>query len=322
MNKINVRSDLIWAYLIHLGYNAWYESDAPYRGKYSHASDKIRCDKETWDELLENMAQVGVNTVVIDLNEAVRYESHPEIAAEGAWSTDLLRDEINKMRKMGLNPIPKLNFSTCHDIWLGEYSRCVSTELYYKVCSDLINEVIDIFDRPDFFHIGMDEENYSNQQYYNYIVIRNGDLWWHDFKFLVDTVEKRGVRAWIWGDRARSRSEEFIRKMPKSVLISDWYYLFLGYDEDEPQVKARLDSFRFLSENGFEQVPGGSNFTRSNNMEALTDFCLKNLSQKSFRGMFQTVWYPTIKECKYRHLDALDCVRRSIKLAEDYYSAC
>ena len=24
MNKINVRSDLIWAYLIHLGYNAWY----------------------------------------------------------------------------------------------------------------------------------------------------------------------------------------------------------------------------------------------------------------------------------------------------------
>ncbi|MGI6538277.1 MAG: Tat pathway signal protein, partial [Caldicoprobacterales bacterium] len=117
MNKINVRSDLIWAYLIHLGYNAWYESDAPYRGKYSHASDKIRCDKETWDELLENMAQVGVNTVVIDLNEAVRYESHPEIAAEGAWSTDLLRDEINKMRKMGLNPIPKLNFSTCHDIW-------------------------------------------------------------------------------------------------------------------------------------------------------------------------------------------------------------
>ncbi|MBQ1229154.1 MAG: uracil permease, partial [Firmicutes bacterium] len=41
---------------------------------------------------------------------------------------------------MGITIIPKLNFSTNHDVWLGEYSRMVSTSIYYGVCRDLIND--------------------------------------------------------------------------------------------------------------------------------------------------------------------------------------
>jgi len=38
---------------------------------------------------------------------------------------------------MGLEPIPKRNFSTAHDTWIKEYGRQVSTSVYYLVCADL-----------------------------------------------------------------------------------------------------------------------------------------------------------------------------------------
>ena len=33
-----------------------------------------------------------MNMVVIDLGDGVKYESHPEIAVKGAWSTTELRE--------------------------------------------------------------------------------------------------------------------------------------------------------------------------------------------------------------------------------------
>lgn len=85
---------------------------------------------------------------------------------------------------MGLEPVPKLNFAAGHDIWLGEYSRMVTTKKYYEVCGHLIEEVAHIFDKPRFFHLGMDEENAEDQRYLDLVVIRQNDLWWHDFNFL------------------------------------------------------------------------------------------------------------------------------------------
>ena len=98
-------------------------------------------DDAVWDALLKEMAAVGMNMVVIDLGDGIKYESHPEIAVKNAWTPEKLKTELAKMRKLGLEPIPKLNFATTHDIWLKEYSRMVSTDIYYGVCKDLIEEV-------------------------------------------------------------------------------------------------------------------------------------------------------------------------------------
>jgi hypothetical protein len=143
---------------------------------------------------------------------------------ENAWSPDKLRHELQKMRSLGLEPIPKLNFSASHDIWLGEYSRMVSTSIYYKVCSDLIREVCELFDTPRYFHLGMDEETAAHQQNRLYAAIRQYDLWWHDLFFFVNCVEECGTRAWVWADYIWHHEEEFLRQMPRSVLQSNWYY--------------------------------------------------------------------------------------------------
>src|SRR5690606_30581643 len=99
------------------------------------------------------------NMAVIEVGNSIKLDSHPEIAIRDAWSTTRLRAELAKIRKLGIEPIPFLNFSATHDLWLKQYSRMLSTEEYYKVCSDVIKEVADLFDKPRFFHLGMDEES-------------------------------------------------------------------------------------------------------------------------------------------------------------------
>ncbi len=56
-----------------------------------------------------------------------------------------LRAELNRLRGMGLEPIPKLNFSTTHNGWLKYYRRMLSTPTYYKVCEDVLRDAYKIF---------------------------------------------------------------------------------------------------------------------------------------------------------------------------------
>ena len=113
------------------------------------AADHVRCDEEVWREVTEHMADVGANMLVIDLGEALFYPSHPELAVKGTWSPEKMRAELKRLRGLGIEPIPKLNFSTSHDAWLKDYARMISTDEYYKVVSDVIRDTADIFDRPD-----------------------------------------------------------------------------------------------------------------------------------------------------------------------------
>ena len=186
--------------------------------------------------------------------------------------------------------IPKLNFSACHDTWLGDYSRMLSTPIYYQVCKDLIDEVCSLF-KPKHFHIGMDEETAQNQRNLKYCAIRQGDLWWHDLHYLVDCVEKNNARAWIWSDMAWADTEAFYAKMPKSVVQCNWYYrnIFSG-EALTDSLRARLEMFKRMGELGYDQVPTGSVCFDVNNFEGLTKYCVENIAESSLMGMMQTAW--------------------------------
>jgi len=300
---------MIWGNLLHLSVNMWCDWDAPeLKGDDSNYRPELRFDRSLWNDLLQRMQQAGMNLVVIDLGDGVQYASHPEIAVKGAWSTAELRSELKRMRSLGLEPIPKLNFSTTHDAWLGKYARCVSTDTYYAVCRDLIAEVIGLFDRPRFLHLGMDEEDYGNQKYYEHVCIRQYDLWWRDFLFLVQQVEKAGVRAWIWSDYVWHHPELFYRKMPKSVVQSNWYY-----DAKFDPQNARAKAFRELQEHGYDQIPTGSNYYNSTNFGALVGECQRSLSPAHLLGFLQTPWKATQEKHRQRHLEAIEQVGQAMQ---------
>ena len=143
----------MWAYLMHLSDNMW--GDPGSMIKIAPYQPELTTDDKIWKDTIDFLPTQGFNTVLIDIGDAIQYETHPEISVKGAWSKDKLKAELNRMRAMGLTPLPKLNFSAGHDAWLGEYSRMLSTSTYYQVCKDLILEVAEVFGNPEYFHLGI-----------------------------------------------------------------------------------------------------------------------------------------------------------------------
>jgi hypothetical protein len=297
---------MIWANLLHLSFNMW--EDRPSSDVSTRFYQPfLRFDETLWNDLLRMMVQAGMNMVVLDLGDGVRYESRPEITVENAWPVERLQEEMGKVREMGLEMIPKLNFSTAHDTWLGDYSRMVSTKAYYEVCRDLIEEVISIFGKPRFFHLGYDEETPQHQRTYDYMVVRQHELWWHDFEFFVREVERHGVRPWIWSDYYWNHPEEFIERMPRAVLQSNWYY-GTELQTDHPYVKPYTD----FDEAGFDQIPTGSNHSNPDNFGMTVDYCAQNISAEHLLGFLQTPWKPTLEVYRKHHLEAIEQVQRAI----------
>ena len=313
---MRLHHDFIWATLVHIGTNLWYEEGNTKCDcstlYHTPATPYIRFDRETYDKYIDDMKAAGLNAVVIDLADAMVFDSHPELAIEGAFTKDEMRAELDRLNALGFEVIPKLNFSATHDTWLKEYSRMLSTDTYYKVCADLIDEVAELFE-PRFFHIGFDEEGIEHQSKYDYIVIRNNDLWWHDLCYLARCVEKHGVRACVWADYARTKPDEFVARLPKSVIPVNWYY-FTEYGENiSEQMRIRVAPFDILEANGFDQIPGGSVEYHFENMELLAKYCKDHISKEHLLGFIQTTWsavLPSEKEKLWRGTEAMSNAKK------------
>lgn len=292
---------------MHLGFNMWRERFEP-----------LRCDDKAWAEYTQRKRDIGMNMLVIDIGEGMVYPSHPELAIKGSWTVDRMRRELARLRKIGLEPIPKLNFSACHDLWLGEYAHMVSTPEYYRVVADLIRDVCGIFDYPRFFHVGMDEETYEVQRHFEHVVCRRGSLWYHDVDFIRREIEKHGARAWMWSDPSWSEPE-FPRNVAKSIVQSNWYYwndvaalepkTFLPRPADEKKpVDAvpeeghlcQLRAFRELDAAGYGQMPCATDFYADGNMSQVIDYCRRHISQERLMGFFLVSWQPTIDDAEIR----------------------
>ena len=317
---------LIWAALLHMGTNMWCDhvvtrqSWGPFKGeqvKLLCAADHIRFDERVWRTLTGHMAEVGMNMVVIDLGEAIKYPSHPELAVEGSWDGERFRKELSRLRAMGLEPIPKMNFSTTHDAWLKDYHRMVSTTPYYKACADLIRDVAEIFDHPRFLHLGYDEESEELQKRHEYCVVRHGDLWWRDFLWFVKETEKTGMRPWVWSDFSW-KHPHFLARCPKSVLQSNWYYEGeFGVDKLKAEGRhgdaVAVKMYEELDKAGFEQSPTGSNWSCDDNFAKTVEHCRKVCSPERLKGFMTAPWYFTLPEWEARNMAAIDQVGAVIK---------
>ena len=307
----------LWSALIHLGGNMWNE-EGNWNGRAGQpgalASPVLRCDRDLWNKYMEDLVRVGGNAVIIDVGEGMLYESHPELAVKGSWTKDEVAAEVARLRAMGLEPIPKLNFSAGHDIWLQEYSYMLATQKYRDVCADLIGEVCEVF-KPKYFHIGMDEENAGHQKNFDFAVMRQFDLWWHDLYYFVDCVERNNARAWVWSDYIWNHTDEYLAKMPKTVLQNNWYYSdkFDGIDE---KYAIRLKSYELLDKHGFDQIPTCSMYEFKPNIKQTLAYCKDRLSEEHLKGVLVAPWVST------NSLDSLDLKRNAERLyleRKEYY---
>lgn len=312
MNK-----EKMWALLVPLSKN--WEPDK---------SEKLLFDDNVWEAVVEEAAKSGVNTIVFDLLDGIKYESHPEIAMEGAWSVQRMRQEIKRLKAMGIQSIPKLNFSTIHDNWLCEYERMLCTPVYYQVCKDLIMEVAEIFDHPKYIHLGMDEEDAKHAKYSDLAVYRHGDLLWHDLQFYFDCVRSTGATPWIWSDPCFQYPEDFRKQFQTGDLVlSPWMYnaiypehltlisssqAYIDYYAQEPYASMNLkyveeDPFivEFMEQalpcvnDGYTVVPCVSTVNRCcYNAVDMLKYFKENADPELVIGFITSPWYPLISENK------------------------
>lgn len=307
----------IWGYMLKLGTNAWCDQvpdkwsswyKTPYELSLKGPSDTLRCDDALWRKTTDRAAKVGCNLLLIDLSEGMRFPSHPELAIKGSWSVEKMRTEIARLKSIGLEPVPKLNFSTSHNVWMGDYRRMVSSTKYYQVCADLIRDVAELFDRPRFMHLGFDEENYEGQKRYRFVAVRQGELWWHDLLWTAGQAEKAGMRPWVWSDKMWSNRDEFLKRMPKSVVQSNWYYGSFPGKSDT--ARAQIADYEALDKAGFDQIPCASNYAHDENFHNTLQYGREHFDPKRFLGMLMAPWFHTIPHWESRLSGALDVLEK------------
>lgn len=330
--------DFAWGVLLHLGCNMWRDwvpgekypesaeeearmfpnvkprKNGSYPGCYR---EYVSADEKLWNDATLAMKKDGLNLVVIDIGEAYAYPSHPELWVKGSWSPEKMRAELKRLRGLGLEPVPKLNFSTGHDIWLKQYHYQTSTSRYYAVVADVIRDVCEVFDRPRYFHIGFDEETPAAVKGRALAVIRQGDLWWHDFNHCVREVERHGSRAMMWADGVCAGREAYLKRMSKGVLQQPWYY---GTDFSDAKVtwdasfEKKTDwsvqrnlaaSIGVLADAGFDVLPCTSNWSSDAASAAMIAYCKKRVDPARLKGFMSAPWFMTHERVRTKLMDGI-----------------
>lgn len=306
----------IWAILLRLGVNTEakpgdcrpYEMEDEFR-----YHEEIFCDKETFHKVTEYLPTQGINTVLIDIHEAVKLDSHPELAVEGSWSKEDFKKELQRLRELGLNPIPKFNFSCAHNAWLKDYANQVGTDTYRKVCEDIVKEIIEIFDTPEFFHLGMDNEGIEYQSYSPVKIVRSWKQKTEDACALFDICLKNGVRPWIWLNAKNVEEfggqERFRENIPKDVLISNACYMSVHPADVGEKLAPNTEIFNKLDEWGYEQVPVCNRKNWAPNTVQTLRYGKGQVSEESIRGYLIAPWVPTMPDYYYELLFNADMLR-------------
>jgi len=322
----------MWALMVIMSHNQWMwpEKDPKPFDERVKGREVLCFDDSFWEYILEESVKVGINTILLDVGDGVQYASHPEISLKNAWSKKRVHEEIERCAKLGIKIIPKINFATPHSFWLGEYRRMTSTNTYYRVCSDIIKEIYEMFEHPEYIHLGMDEEGYDFSKGHGLVVYRQGELFWHDLRFLIDCVKETGATPWIWHSPLFDHTEEYKAHIdPDEAVISPYFYhalkegcytrtdsrqeyidyyrteggqlyhLHLDYVEDDPfSVNFRAKALPLLKE-GYKYIPCPSVFHHCDrNTRDLLEYFKEGAPDDQIIGYVAAPWFDTTWEQK------------------------
>lgn len=181
-------------------------------------------------EIVEALAAQGFNTLLIGVSDGVQYKSHPELTRHYSVPMKQLRTLAARARKLGMDIVPKLNFSRSlingHDHWThapgDRWHTHFDDEYYWNLAFDCIDEVIAACEPARYFHVGMDEDH--QRSYGQYVeasrILRAG-------------LKSRGLRMVCWSDSAinypsafihREKSEWAEEKLPHDSVRLLWTY--------------------------------------------------------------------------------------------------
>jgi len=199
-------------------------------------------------EILEKMKESGFNMVILDIEDGVIYSSHPELTRHYSVPMDDLKQFAAKAHELGIEFVPKLNFSrsgrNLHDKWLSPHwspLNFVSVRKEYRqTATDVIDEIIEVCKPQNYFHIGMDEDHHrSVSQYVETIT------------FFHDYLQERGLKTVVWNDTSYENRDVIAQvhadkmRAAESQIPKDIVHIVWDYDLVHEGLIKRLSDYAF-----------------------------------------------------------------------------
>jgi len=256
--------------------------------------------------IVDILARLKINTIIIEHNQNFPWESHPVLAHKDAPSKEELKEFIAYAKRHYIEVIPQVQ-TLGHFEWVlnhKEYQHlnedpnsnsklknyCTSNPETYKLLFDLIDETIKLY-KPKYFHIGHDELLFAP-----FAVCprcKNKAAWQHfaeDTKKLHGYLAKRGIRTRKLSDMLLLphggpplNITKAIEAIPKDIIIADWHYGLRGRGNDIQE--GEFPSLEFLKRKGFPVLATG--WVKPKNIYYFTLAAKKN----QVSGFSGSTWY-------------------------------
>lgn len=293
-----------------------FNADKEHVSRFRPYNSTFTLCEETWDKMIEFLPSCYVDTVVIFVGDGLQYKSHPEIGLPGAWTADKLKEKLGRIRQLGMTPLPMLDFGCAKDAWLGEAAYTVGTQEYRQLACDLIRELIELFDSPEYFHLGFGLESQETQNNKQMRRTRQKEAWATDVKALCQQVTDYGSTPWLWSDVYSIDPELFCRTVPKTTLLSSQlYYNIRKNEQGQFRDKDCLDTMELVAL-GYPMLPANS-FYLSYNGNATKNAWLIRDDIPTALGLFEANAIPTEKLKVYQLLNAAATLKHALNTAFD-----
>lgn len=236
------------------------------------------------------LAPLKVNHIVLQTDKIV-WKSHPEVTDPKNHMTqqDVRKlIEIAKRRHMTVTPLVQSPghlewaFRDRNNLDFAEdpsqpYCYCMSNPKSYKFIFEIMDEAIELFGNPEYFHAGRDEFDMRGIYPHDDACRALGKerLYIQDTLRIHEHLLSRGCRMMMWGDiLLKPGFRGLIDELPKDILINDWHYA----------PAAQYPSIEFFQSHGFEVV--GCTWYNPRNIFAFSG----QAARQSILGMMQTTW--------------------------------
>ncbi len=194
-------------------------------------------DIEVGMQVIDAMAEAGLNLLMLDVKDGIRYSSHPELTRHYSCERETLTRLAQHAKERSIETVIKLNFSQSpihqHNHWFRPHNDLFDSLKYWKLAFEIIDELLELVPGCRFFHIGMDEDH--SRSYGQYV---------EAIKTLHAGLAERKLRTLIWNDSAcrwasaaihRDKSLEAERLAPKDIT-----HVFWDYDDWDPEGPSRI----------------------------------------------------------------------------------
>lgn len=216
-----------------------------------HIQMQYRRDPVLVRRLVDNLAMLGYNMVVMCVGGSVECSAHPEIIfnrKNGYWKLKELKALADYARSRGLLPIPAINsighMSSAPQICpiKNAKGRSIAMNIFhpdfYQLYFDYADAIADAFGNPPYFHIGTDEF-YPAVEKLQKLTDKTPDVFYSEFvNKTAAHFAHRNMQTVIWSDMLLEKGKypngdtsngvcgtfQALDKLNKDVIINYWTY--------------------------------------------------------------------------------------------------